>query len=191
MRNLLLPPDWQACPQPTTWSCQKWFTKLLWKSMRRELRLLLLLVLSWCSALQCSLRDSMQTILSFSLSDITPQWAFCLLAGIVLPSDDNPWRLAFAEVLYTLYWNNINLILRVIKKRKISSQCLSRTLNSCPHASVTLLCAFFTISLLHYWHFALIIRTELSSFIYLVSFCQLSRSFCGLSNLTSRICNNH
>lgn len=59
------------------------------------------------------------------------------------------------------------------KKRKISRQCLSRTLNSCRHASVTLLCAFFTISLLHYWCFALIIRTELSSFIYLVSLCQL------------------
>lgn len=97
-------PDRQACPQPTTSSCQKWFTKLLWMWTRREPKLLLLLALSWCSAVHFPLRDSMQTILSSSSSDITPQWAFCLLAGIVLPSDRRlPGLWYCAEVFYSLY----------------------------------------------------------------------------------------
>lgn len=95
MGNILFPSDWQACLQPMTWSCQKWFTKLLWKSMRRELRLLLPLVLSWISAVQDSLRDSMQTILSSSSSHTTtkPPGTFCLLVDIALLSDHWTFRM--------------------------------------------------------------------------------------------------
>lgn len=53
-------------------------------------------------------------------------------------------------------------IKRVIRKENL-------TLNSCQHSSATLLCAFFTICLLHCLCFALIFRTGLTSFIYLVS----------------------
>lgn len=153
MKYCLLLSHWQACLQPTTWFCQKWFTKLLWRSMRRELRLLLRLVPLWISAVQGPPRDSTRTILSSSSSDTTPPWAFCFLGDIALLSDHWTFRIVvniLCRVSCTLFCSNINLIENDFKKIGHYFSC---TLNSCHQA---LLNTSLPLCLLHHFIVALL-----------------------------------
>lgn len=78
---------WQACLLPMTWCCPKSCTRLSWRSTRRERRLPLPPLLSWCCAAPGFQPDSSPTTPSSSSSGTTLPRASSSLADTAPPCE--------------------------------------------------------------------------------------------------------